>query len=318
MSNLLDTVNRRTQLAGQNRLELLLFQLSTPQPYGINVFKVKEVIHCLPLTVIPKSHPAIRGLTHIRGVTVPIIDLNMAIGGGITPDPERCFVIITEYNQSVQGFLVSMVQKIVNMKWEDIHAPPPGIKGSDSYLTAVTQVDNRLVEIIDVEKILQEIAPLSSEVSAERQSSVIEIQTYTKSDAHSRVILVVDDSAVARNQIKKTMENIGIEVILKNNGKEGLEILKQWADAEENLDQKLLMVISDIEMPEMDGYTLATEIRADSRLKDLFVVLHTSLSGVFNSALVEKVGANRFLPKFKPDSLVEMVKERIHTLQGIS
>jgi two-component system chemotaxis response regulator CheV len=211
-----------------------------------------------------------------------------------------------------------MVQKIVNMKWEDIHAPPPGIKGSDSYLTAVTQVDNRLVEIIDVEKILQEIAPLSSEVSAERQSSVIEIQTYTKSDAHSRVILVVDDSAVARNQIKKTMENIGIEVILKNNGKEGLEILKQWADAEENLDQKLLMVISDIEMPEMDGYTLATEIRADSRLKDLFVVLHTSLSGVFNSALVEKVGANRFLPKFKPDSLVEMVKERIHTLQGIS
>ncbi|MFM8454014.1 MAG: chemotaxis protein CheV [Gammaproteobacteria bacterium] len=302
MGGVLESVNKRTQLVGQNRLELLLFQLNTKQKYGINVFKVKEVIRCLPLTLIPKRNPVVRGVAHIRGLTIPVIDMNMAIGGDPITNAEKSFIIITEYNQAIQGFLVQMVEKIVNMRWEAIRPPPAGIGGQRSYLTAVTQVDDALVEIIDVEKILQEISPARMELVKTEETEK------AKANLKDRFILVVDDSSVARNQIKHTLEEVGVQVRLKKNGREGLEYLKELADQPEEL-SKLLLVISDVEMPEMDGYTLTTEVRSDPRLKDLYVVLHTSLSGVFNSALVEKVGANKFLPKFKATSLADSVLE---------
>jgi len=308
MAGVLDTVNQRTQMVGQNRLELLLFSLDGKQKFGINVFKVKEVIRCMSLTVIPKSSPMVRGLVHIRGFTLPVIDLSLALGGKAAANPKNCFIIITEYNQSVQGFLVSAVEKIVNMKWEAIHSPPPGITNEFSYLTAVTEVDNQLVEIIDVEKILQEITPLAIEVGdkSEERKQIDKLKTKT--------VLIVDDSTVARNQIKKTLEQLGLDVVTYNDGKQGLEYLKQLAETGGKVEDKLFMVISDIEMPEMDGYTLTAEVRADPRLKNLFIAIHSSLSGGFNNALVEKVGANKLLPKFEPGALVAMVMTRVKEL----
>ncbi len=173
MAGVLDAVNQRTQLVGQNRLELLLFRLDGSQLYGINVFKVKEVLQCPKLTVMPKSSPVVRGVASIRGGTFPIIDLAMATGRRGLEDINNCFVIITEYNTKVQGFLVRSVERIVNMNWEGINPPPKGT-GRDHYLTAVTRVDNQLVEIIDVEKILSEVAPSVETVSAGVISEVVQ------------------------------------------------------------------------------------------------------------------------------------------------
>ncbi|HUH36995.1 MAG TPA: chemotaxis protein CheW, partial [Spongiibacteraceae bacterium] len=165
MAGVLDSVNQRTQLVGQNRLELLLFRLAGGQVYGINVFKVKEVLPCPRLTLVPRRHPVVRGLAHIRGGTLAIMDLSMAIGQRSLDDVDKCFVIITEYNRATQGFLVKSVERIVNMNWGAIHPPPRG-SGRESYLTAVTEIDGRLVEIIDVEKILAEVSPVAEEISA--------------------------------------------------------------------------------------------------------------------------------------------------------
>ena len=165
MAGLMDSVNQRTQLVGQNRLELLLFRLEGPQLYGINVFKVKEVLQCPKLTIMPKSSPVVRGVANIRGGTIPILDLSIATGRAALEDLKTSFVIITEYNTKVQGFLVRSVERIVNMNWEEIHPPPKGT-GRDHYLTAVTRLDQQLVEIIDVEKILAEVAPTSEVISA--------------------------------------------------------------------------------------------------------------------------------------------------------
>ena len=164
MAGVLDSVNQRTQLVGQNRLELLLFRLDSPQLYGINVFKVKEVLQCPKLTVMPKSSLVVRGVANIRGGTIPILDLALATGRSALDDIQNSFVIITEYNTKVQGFLVRSVERIVNMNWGEIHPPPKGT-GRDHYLTAVTRVDNKLVEVIDVEKILAEVAPMSEAIS---------------------------------------------------------------------------------------------------------------------------------------------------------
>ncbi len=126
MAGILDSVNQRTQLVGQNRLELLLFRLNGSQRYGINVFKVKEVLQCPPLTALPKLNPVIRGVAHIRGQTISVIDLSSATGGRPIEDLSKCFIIISEYNRSVQGFLVGSVERIVNTNWEDILPPLKG------------------------------------------------------------------------------------------------------------------------------------------------------------------------------------------------
>ncbi len=307
MSGVLANVDLRTQLAGHNRLELLLFRLAGKQLFGINVFKVQEVIQCPPLTIIPDAHPVVRGVANMRGRTITMMDLDRAIGGPGVENPAEKFVVVTEYNQYVQGFLVGGVDRIVNMNWSDILPPPEGI-GNDNYLTAVTKVEGELVEIIDVEKVLAEVIGWNEEVSQEFID-----EAGDQEDERKPIVLVADDSSVARNQIKRTLDKLGIECVLAKDGKKALEQLQRWAedDVDLPLHERLFMVISDIEMPEMDGYTFTTEVRKDPRLDKLHILLHTSLSGVFNNAMVEKVGANDFIAKFQPDVLAKSVLARL-------
>ncbi|KPC19467.1 putative Chemotaxis protein CheV [Pseudomonas syringae pv. maculicola] len=300
----MDSVNQRTQLVGQNRLELLLFRLDGKQLYGINVFKVKEVLQCPKLTIMPKSSKIVRGVANIRGGTIPIMDLAMATGSTGMISLVNSFVIITEYNTKVQGFLVHSVERIVNMNWEEIHPPPKGT-GRDHYLTAVTRVDNQLVEIIDVEKILAEVAPVSEEISI----GVIDAEVHHK--AVSLRVLTVDDSSVARKQVSRCLETVGVEVVALNDGRQALDYLLKMVAEGKKPEEEFLMMISDIEMPEMDGYTLTAAIRNDPRMQKMHITLHTSLSGVFNQAMVKKVGADDFLAKFRPDDLAARVVARI-------
>ena len=309
MAGILDGVDQRTQLVGENRLELLLFKLNSGQLYGINVFKVQEVIRCPKLTNMVNSNPCVVGIANMRGKTIPVIDLSYAMGG---PHMNReiyadSFVIIADYNRSVQGFLVNSVERIVNMNWEDILAPPKG-SGGTTYMTAVTRVDNSLVEIIDVEKVLSEIAGHATSVSDELINNSKEQQGESEDNKY---VLVADDSSVARNQMKRTLEQLNIRCELVKDGAQALEFLKELHSKTGNIYDHLHLVISDVEMPNMDGYTLTTAIRKDNNLKDLYIVLHTSLSGVFNQAMVQKVGADLFIPKFKPDDLAQAVIDGI-------
>ncbi len=302
MSGVMASVDQRTQLAGRNRLELLMFRLNGPQLYGINVFKVREVLQCPPLSNVPQSHPVVRGISNIRGKTISIMDLSMAIGGSPIADLENAFVIISEYNRSVQGFLVHEVDRIVNLNWKDMMPPPAGAAGA-SYLTAVTYVNDKMVEVIDVERVLSEVVGAKEEVSQDVLDNVDHDR-----DTQKDLVLVSDDSLVARKQVCKTIENdLNMETITTKDGKEALDLLKGWADdGDERLD-RLALVISDIEMPEMDGYTFTTEVRTDERLKHLYIILHTSMSGVFNQTMVDRVGANKFIAKFEPDILAQAV-----------
>ncbi|WP_033135423.1 chemotaxis protein CheV [Aeromonas finlandensis] len=303
MASILDSVNQRTQLVGQNRLELLLFRLNGRQRFGINVFKVREVLQCPPLTVMPKLNSCIRGVAHIRGQTISVIDLSMAMGKRPIEDLSKCFIIISEYNRSIQGFLVHSVERIINMNWESILPPPKGA-GRINYMTAVTEVDGELVEILDVERILNEISPVSTEVSKELVEASVEHPTL------GRPVLVADDSSVARKQVQRALEAIGVECVLAKDGREALNMLLEMTKNGPIKDQ-IALVISDIEMPEMDGYTFTAEIRNNPNLKDLHVILHTSLSGVFNQAMVQKVGANNFIAKFQPDELAKAVQNAL-------
>jgi two-component system chemotaxis response regulator CheV len=305
MASIIDGVDQRTQLAGHNRLELLLFELQNGQTFGINVFKVREAIPCPSLTQIPHAHPAIRGVARIRGQAISIFDLSMAIGNKPVYDLESNFVIITEYNRAIQGFLVANINRIINTSWAEILPPPAGI-GENSFLTAITKIDGELIEIIDVEKVLAEVVGTNHQVSEDLS------QNFSAQNEHRRPhILVADDSSVARKQIAKTMEQIGVDTTIVIDGKQALEQLQSWHDEGIDVKQHIALVISDIEMPEMDGYSLTTAIRKDPALDAIQVLLHSSMSGGFNESLVEKVGANKFIAKFDPNELATTVQEMV-------
>jgi two-component system chemotaxis response regulator CheV len=309
MSGVLASVDSRTQLVGENRLEILTFRLHGHQQYAINVFKIQEVLALPPLTAMPQSHPHICGVIHLRGATIPVINLSAAIGMRPIQPSESSTIIVTEYNRSVQAFLVGSVDRIVNLNWGDIMPPPQG-SGRQNFLTAITQLDDQIVEIIDVEKVLAEISPYNTDVSEDVLDPTV------MQHADGLEILLVDDSNVALSQASETLGKIGITVTTKGDGLQAIEHLKELAESGVNVPEKYLMVITDAEMPSMDGYRLTTEIRNDPQLKDLFIVLHTSLSGGFNKAMVQKVGCDDFLSKFQPDLLASTVQERIKSKFG--
>jgi len=228
MASIIDGVDQRTQLAGHNRLELLLFELHNGQTFGINVFKVREAIPCPALTKMPRAH------------------------------------------------------------------------------AAITKVDSKLVEIIDVEKVLAEVIGMNNEVSKELSEDFS-----AQNEQRRPHILVADDSGVARKQIARTMTQIGIDTTMVQDGKEALEQLQRWQNQGIDVKQHIALLISDIEMPEMDGYSLTTAVRKAPELQTIQILLHSSMSGEFNELLVEKVGAKKFIAKFNPDELASTVQDMV-------
>jgi len=306
--DLLNRIDQRTRLAGHNRLALLLFRLGGRQLFGVNVFKVQEVLRRPPLFQVPGLPSQFSGVADVRGRSVPVLDLGIAIG-----HPERDerpdgpgYLVVTEFNRSIQGFLVGGVERIVNIAVEDIH-PPPELGAESSYLTAVTRFQGELIQVIDVESVLADIAQV-------RSDAVIDPAKALPDGAPPLQVLVVDDSRVARQQIRSVLDQLGVGATLLSDGRQALDHLLQIHAAGENPAERYAMVISDIEMPAMDGYTLTTEIRRHPGLSGLYVLLHTSLSGVFNNAMVERVGANAFVAKYSPHELADFVMDRLRVV----
>jgi two-component system chemotaxis response regulator CheV len=247
---------------------------------------------------MPQLPPGFLGAADIRGRSVPVLDLARAIGQ--PSDVPANYLVVAEFNRSVQGFLVASVDRIVNIAVEDIQ-PPPEIGGEAHYLIGVTRYHDELIQLIDVESVLAEAMPVKQgELEVKPPASGVGFE-----------VLVVDDSRVARNQIRSVLDQLGLASTQFSDGRQALEHLRQLAASGQRPSERYAMVISDIEMPSMDGYTLTSEIRRDPQLRDLYVLLHTSLSGVFNQSMVEKVGADDFVPKYSQQELAERIMARI-------
>ncbi|QNN46729.1 chemotaxis protein CheV [Thermomonas brevis] len=300
-NQLLDRIDQRIRLAGHNRLALLLFRLGGRQIFGVNVFKVQEVLPRPTLFTMPQLPGGFLGAADIRGRSVPVLDLASAIGQ--PSDGQANYLVVTEFNRTVQGFLVSAVDRIVNIAVEDVQ-PPPELGSDPHYLTGVTRYHDELIQLVDVESVLAEALP--------PPATAVEIVPVAV--AGSREVLVVDDSRVARNQIRNVLDQLGLTCTQLSDGRQALDHLKQLVASGQDPVARYAMVISDIEMPSMDGYTLTSEIRRDPALSGLYVLLHTSLSGVFNHAMVERVGADDFVPKYSQQELADRIRGRLSKL----
>ena len=308
MSDLMKAVNERTSLAGANRLEVLLFSLGydkrteREELFGINVFKVREVMRAPEITHAPDMPPAVEGLVSLRGVMVPVI--NVAKFCGMEVEEEPAIIIVTEYNRQTQALLVHSVDRILRMEWNDMKVPPPMLAHRMGGLTtAVTELpDKRIVMILDVERILSEAAQVGSDI--DEYSGLSEV-------TGDHTVLFADDSSMARKQIEGTLKKMGVQYVVARNGMEAWNKLNEIVQRAENscvpVSSLLTAIITDIEMPEMDGYVLTKKIKADSRLKKVPVIMHSSLSSEANAALGKSVGADFYIPKFNPKCIHEVL-----------
>lgn len=309
MANFMQSVDERTRLAGANRLEILLFSLGRDsgsgreETFGINVFKVREVMRIPEITQAPEMPPSVQGMVSLRGQLVPVVDLAQFCG--IRPEGEARIMIVTEYNKHTQGFLVYNVENILRLEWSQIRVPPPMITARmGGLVTAVTELkDGRIVMVMDVEKVLAET------IHADADSRVFED---LKPIERSATVLFADDSSVARKQIETTLQYLGINYISASNGREAWEKLQELAKRAENsrtpLYEMLQLILTDVEMPEMDGYVLTKTIKSDPRFKGIPVAMHSSLSSNANLKIGRAVGADAYVPKFDPKELAETIR----------
>ncbi len=310
MSTLINEIDARTRLAGANQMELLLFKLGTNEIFGINVFKVREVMKLPELTQIPEADNRIVGMANIRGIMVPVVGLKRSLGLGSENEGQvggapgtHPYLIVSEYNGTLQGFLVAGVDRIIRFSWSAIKTPPAIVRENNKgAVTAVTMLeDGRMVLILDVEKVLNDICP--------RSDDEVFAGMVPAPGLKSKCMLFADDSSVARTQIRKALERLEMSYIMATTGGEAwkkLEALAEQATAEgkERVDQ-IHCILSDIEMPEMDGFTLTKHIRADPRLAHLPVMLHSSLTGACNMEKGKAVGATDYITKFDAKMLGE-------------
>ncbi|HLW04266.1 MAG TPA: chemotaxis protein [Azoarcus sp.] len=311
MSNLFNSIEARTRLAGTNKLEILLFALGRDErtgrreTFGINVFKVREVMRTPEITAAPEMPDCVEGMVSLRGTLVPVVDLAKYVG--IDADSPRNIMIVTEYNGHTQGFLVEEVDTILRLDWAQMRVPPEMLTARmGGLVTAVTELEgNRLVMMLDVEKVLSETSNYENELA---YNNIEPIQD-------ERVVVFADDSAVARGQIERTLKALGLSWVGAINGRRALDELERLATHAEatgrSVQELVSMILTDVEMPEMDGYILTRTIKSDSRFANIPVVMHSSLSGISNQALGRSVGVDEYVSKFEPHRLAETLRRMI-------
>lgn len=304
MSSPIAEALQRTSLSMSNQMEMLIFRLTDKQLYGINVFKIVEILEC-PKRIdrMPHSHPAIKGVVDFRGKAIPAMDLSEAVGLEEKKfSDELAYLIICEYNRQLTAFIIESPEYLMTRSWTDIHKPK-GVSAKTLVAIAYTDAEEAVL-LLDVETILNDVVGLdrTTDESLPNQGNL---------DWSKLNILLVDDSSSALLLLQSLLDKLGCRHTSVQSADQALDFLnKRQQENPLSID----MVISDIEMPGMDGFTLVRTLRENPAFRDLKIMLHSSMSNPTNKLKATQVGADDFVAKFDPVSL----SDRIATLCGLS
>ena len=310
-------IDERTNLTGSNMFELLLFSLGCkdaqeqPELFGINVFKVREIVTIPSITSIAGASEFSLGVVHLRDQVIPVFDLPGIVG--CKPKEKPKLMVITEYARSTQAFAVESVEDIVRLDWNKVISAEASDVGR-SLVTSIARLEDgangetRLVQVLDVEEVLQMISPVEYKEQDELKAVTNKVNLKAGS-----IILAADDSAVARSLLEQALQAMEVPYEMYKSGKEAwdrLNVLAQTAERDgKKITDKVSLVLSDLEMPEMDGFTLTRNIKQDSRMSTIPVVIHSSLSGTTNEEHVRRVGADGYVVKFAAEELADTIRE---------
>ncbi|ABU73156.1 chemotaxis protein [Vibrio campbellii] len=275
---------------------MLMFKLTLQQNFAIGTLKVREIVPYMPTTKIPYSHHHVIGTVTIRDLTVPVIDMAAAIGFRPIQEEEykNCYLIVTDCLRTVVAFMVRSIEKIIECDWKSIETPPSSA-GHNIFVTGITRYEEKIVQMLDVELLLSKIYP-------QYENTKIPMLTDIERERLKALnILLVDDSSIARKQLSDALDRINIPYQICKNGSDALDLMKRDAEANRPID----LLVSDIEMPGLDGYELAFEVQNDSALNNSYRILHTSLSSEICVDRAHQVGAHEALEKFNAGELIE-------------
>jgi two-component system chemotaxis response regulator CheV len=283
-----------TSNKAQHSQGLLLFRLHNGRQFALGTLKIRELVPYKPVTPMMNAHPGVKGAVTIREQTIPVVDMAEVIGSGPIPDEKlaRSFIVVTDCQRKVVGFLVSSIERIVETNWQAIQSPDKAL-GKDVFITGTVQIKDTLVQLMDVEVLLERIYP---------SDSVIRVSVTDVEREHLKPlnILVVDDSRTARKQLTDVLSYLNIPFKVTDNGRKALDIMHEEARNGRPVD----LLVSDIEMPGLDGYELTFEVRSAPDLANAYIILHTSLSSAISVSQAKQVGANEALTKFDAKELV--------------
>ena len=315
LSNTLHDVNERTQLTSNNQFELMLFRLGQApgserrELFGINVFKVREIMVMPKITGIANAPPHVLGVANIRGQIIPVIDLPAVVG--CHPQRGLNILMVTEYARTTQAFAVEEVDEIVRLDWANVLAAEGN---GGNLVTSIAKLDgdtdkSRLVQVLDVEQILRNVMPTTQQtISSEAVGSTVQLPP-------GSIVLAADDSPVARMMLEQGLAAMGVTYVMTKTGQEAWERLQaieiEAAAEGRSAQDKVALVLTDLEMPVMDGFTLTRHIKQDARFKSIPVVIHSSLTGTTNEAHVNAVGADAYVAKFEASELAAALRKVI-------
>jgi two-component system, chemotaxis family, chemotaxis protein CheV len=305
-------IEQRVRLAGSNMFELLLFRIGEApgtgehELFGINVFKVREILAMPTITAVAGSSENILGVADIRGQIIPVIDLARIIGCKPKNGPK--ILLVTEFARTTQGFAVEEVDDIVRLEWNQVLSAESHSGGRT--VTSFARIDgnidgSRLAQVLDVERIVRDVLPSKETEITEENTGRLTIKPGAR-------VLAADDSGVARALIEQSLTAMGVPFVMTKTGQEAWNLLESTRDKAQKegtqVADHIALVLTDLEMPEMDGFTLTRRIKSDARLQQIPVVIYSSLSGSANEQHVRKVGANAYVSKFEPSELAAVMR----------
>jgi two-component system chemotaxis response regulator CheV len=295
--------------AAESKFQLLLFRLGDStgsdrsELFGINVFKVREIVVAPEITSIVNAPQHALGLANVRGQLIPVI--NLPALAGCVPKTDSKIVLVTEFARTTQAFLVDEVVEIIQLDWKHLIASD---NNSSGLLSGVARIDgdatdSRLAQVLDVEQIIRNVFPNSQ---TESSSNIQKIKL-----PEGSTILFADDSAIARMLVEESLKSMGVSYVAVKNGKEAWDRLAQiHSDAVANgkrASDKVALVLTDLEMPEMDGFTLTRSIKNDNRFAGIPVIVYSSLTGSASEGHATGVGADAYVAKFEPHELADAI-----------
>jgi two-component system chemotaxis response regulator CheV len=308
-------IDERTNLTSSNKFELLLFRLGADphgvrsELFGINVFKIREIVPMQEITKAAGTQSPMLGMVNIRGQIISVIDLPTVVG--CVPKSGLNILLVTEYARSTQAFAVESVEEIVRLEWSQVLSAES--KAGGNFVTSIARLDddesgNRLAQVLDVEQILHEIMPST------RELKVLDVEGIALKPG--AVIIAADDSKVARSLVEMGLTALGLPFLMHKTGKEAWDRIQQISHETREqgipITDRVAMVLTDLEMPEMDGFTLTRNIKRDERMKAIPVVIHSSLSGSANEDHVKNIGADGYVSKFEIEDLTATIRKALN------
>ncbi len=305
--SLLDHVDAATSLAKNNELQLLVFKVSDRSDapfYAINVFKTREVVEADRhyLTLLPSVHPLLEGTIILRGMQIPVLNLPQWLGVRLNKEQIKdSDILICDFNGIIIGLRIMIAHRVVKKNWSEMHAPESYRMGNDTMVINDTRLDDgSLCLVLDYEKLLAEVIPqamVNTELSPGNLKS-LKIPEKLKNG----IVLIAEDSRTAQNHLRRIFENSNLKYKIFDNGKLLIHYVQSLRDP-----SIIPAIITDIEMPEMSGFTVIQELRKHPETRDIPVIVNSSMTGDNNKREAQSLGADGFIDKTKSQDIIPLI-----------